>query len=360
MDASAILHDYLYNEPEHPVPHTGEVVHLVYPPKEGTVGVTVVTAPDNTAVFTVVVPAADLAAAVAESRMAAARSMGGAQTPGAIEGVRRQVGEEAFDARVGNMARLYFLSVAMMRTHIFPFLAPEILPSPSFVPGRDYAFQARMLLRPQAGLGSYDPVHVKLPEKPQVSDRDVDNQMNLMMGGDVPWDEVDAIANPAYAQMRQQVRERMEAEQLDAWSDRAIEACEETLSSRLDTVPPQRHIELLRNQMANSFAAGVEREGTSWEDYTASPDYSEEEFKAACTANALRSLRHGMALDAMADHLGLIVTEDEVMSAVSEVAPGHEREALQGMLQTGQLPQLCETTRRIKCGNFLLNHAVQE
>ncbi len=360
MDASAILHNYIDGEPEHPVPHVGDIVHLVYPPREGTVGVTVMTSPDDTATLTVVVPASELPEVLEMAQAAAARGIGGPQQSITVDEARGRVGAQAFDARVGQLVRTAFFAVATMRTRILPFLVPDYLPAGPFVPGRDYAFQVRVTLRPAASLSSYEPAHPELPSKHQVSDLEVDNRLSEMIGGSIPWDRADVKGGDAYKRASASVRQQLEREADASWHDAATNACVDALAARLDTVPPRRHVEMLRDRIANDFAAEVEREGTKWEDYIDKPGFSLEDFKTQCTESAMRSLRRGMVLDAVALHLGLAVTEDEVMAAVTEMAPGHEGEALQGLLASGQLPQLCETTLRVKCGNYLLEQAAGE
>ncbi len=360
MDATKVLQDYVKNDFEHPIPAAGDVVHLVYPPRLNSVGVTVKTDADGTALFTIVVPAAEMEEGLRDVGGALVRSLGGDPLlPGALEDARRRLGDEAYAARIGNMVRLYFLSVAMMRTGVFPFLSPTILASGPVRPGNDYLYQARMLLRPRAELSDYGPLAVTLPTRPAVSEHDVDDRLSGMMGGDVPWDEVTERPGSSYARTREQVRGRLADEREASWADAATKVCADRLAARLTSVPPTRHVELLRDEMANSYAQGLVDNGTDWDTYVRSADYDEESFKASMTQAALKSLREGMALDAMADHVGLWVTEAEVMAAVTMMAPGHEREALRAMLQTAQLPQLCETTRRIKCGDYLREHVVE-
>ena len=314
MEALAILRDYLYEEREHPVPVFGEVAHLVYPPKEGSVGAVLTSCVDGTATLTVVAPAQDVAKIASEAKRVVLY-------PGAACGL----GPEQIDGPrglVGEMVRKCMLGAAIMRTGAFPFLSPGMLPSGPIVPGQDYSFQVLMMLRPRASLSGFGQV---------------------------------TIATPPRASREATARDKTDDE---AWSDAVLEACADALAARLETVPPARHVELLRNEMANNFAQSVENGGTPWDEYTARADYDEAEFMDAMTQAALKALRRGMALDAMADHLKLMPTEDEVLAALGMVAPGRETEALDGVFKSGKLPQLCESTRRAKTCDHIARSAI--
>lgn len=361
QNAQQILHDYLYEQPEHPIPYAGDVVHLVYPPKPGTIGIVVNTQPDDIATFTIAVPADLMAEAINDTCLALVRSSGGnATSAGTVEALREKMGVKEFDERVGNLTRLQFVSVSIMRTGILPFLAPRLLESGAYREGHDYSFQAQITLRPHAELTDYAPAKVELPTKPEVSDRDVNDRINQMMGGDIPWDEVhENGAGSNIAKMREEVRKQLEQEAENNWQNAASDACADAMASRLTKTPPSRHVELMRDAMANSYATNIVDQGQDWDEYIARPDFDLEEFKSHMTDLALSSLRRGMVYDAVADHYGIMVTEQEVRDAVSVVARGHIDEAIDGMLRNCQLPQLLESTRRIKTGDTMVRMALE-
>ncbi len=361
MDTAKILHDYLYEQPEHPVPHAGDVVHLVYPPRPGDIGVVVNTAADDVATFTIAVPAELMTEAVNDACAALVRSTGGsASSAGTVAALRESMGERAFDERIGNMVRLQFLSVAVMRTRVLPFLAPRILSSGAYRDGHDYSFQAQVTLRPSAELTDYSPARVSLPEPVEVSDRDVNGRIGELMGGEVPWEQVgEAQPGSSLARMRDEVRGQLEAKARDEWRNACAEACADALAPRLTKTPPTRHVEMLREVMANDYAADIVDGGQDWDEYVARPEFDMEEFKARMTEMALTSLRRGMVLDAVAERAGVTLSEAEVRDAVGLVARGHEDEALDGMLRTCQLPQLLESTLRIKAGDLIVRQALR-
>lgn len=357
MDASKLLRDYLNNRPEHPVPYAGDIVQLTYPPKDGTVGVALSTRSDLVALFTVTVPAGELPDEMALAERAVARSAGlEADAPDAVASARAKLGDAVFDERVGSLARLAFLSAAMLRTGVFPFLSSEILTNGPIPPGEDYTFQARMVLRPSARLSDAKAPAVARPKVDEVTEDDIDFRMNQIVGGNIPWNMVSPERSESLTALRAQVREAIEAERDAARRDAITSAAADELARRLDREAPNVHIELLRDSMANSFASDLVANGVDWDAYSTSPGFSMADFKTSMTMNAITSIRRGMALDALAEAVGIKLDVDDVIGAVGQIAPGSQPDSLDDMLLTGQIPQLIEVSRRLKASDWLVRN----
>ena len=357
MNAAKILHTYLTQELEHPVPFAGDIVHLEYPPKENSVGVTVDTRSNFIATFTITVPASELEPTIENAKLAIVRNLGfNAKDPASIDAARKKLGDKAFEEHTENMVRLAFLSTAMMRTGVFAFLSPEILPSKPIKLGEDYIFQAQMTLRPRSGLTSTKAPAIKKPAKPEITNQAINERMNQMIGGNVPWDMVSSDKSESVEKLRSQMRDLISAENESQWHEEVVNLCLDEMVKRLTEEVPYKHIELLRDNMANSYASNLVSNGVDWDAYIASPGFNLNDFKQQMTMNAISALNRGMALDALAEALKIKLTEDDILGAAGQVAPGHEAEAIQGMLQTGQLPQLCEVTKRIKAGDWLVRN----
>ena len=301
--------------PEQPIPFAGDACRLSFAPGADMVGADVKADEDGMCLMTVAAPAPLVTRTLAQAKRALARSLGVDASAEGFEGqARARLGTDGYFVRLAAMVRQPLLSLAILRTQVYPFLAPEQLSGNLPQAGEGFAFQVRFLLRPRGELSSYDPVEMTLPP-----------------------------AGPA--------RDARAPELLDALAD--------ALAERLTSQPPERHVNLLREEMANRFAENVEANGTRWEDYVAGPDFSMEAFKRQMTEGARTSLRRGMALDALAARLGVVVEDADLMAVASQVAAGFERTAIDAMLQSGQLPQLLEVCRRAKAREWLMSTAVQ-
>lgn len=301
--------------PENPVPFAGDVCRLSYAPGADMVGVDVKADEDGMCLMTVVAPAPLVTRTLAQAKRALARSLGVDVSAEGFEGqARAKLGTDGYFARLAAMVRQPLLSLAVLRTQVYPFLAPEQLSGNLPQAGEDFAFQVRFLLRPRGELGSCEAVEMALPP-----------------------------AGP----------------QRDARAPELLDALTDALAERLVSQPSERHVLMLAEEMANRFAENVEAGGTRWEEYVAKPGFSMEAFKRQMTEGARTSLRRGMALDALAAHLGVVVEDADLMAVASKVAAGFERTAIDAMLQSGQLPQLCEVCRRAKAREWLMSTAVR-
>lgn len=355
----AQLASLIASVPEHPVPAPGQVARLDYPARFGGVAVQVETAANGTAHLTVTASSEEAVRSVEAARNALVRSLG--EDPADAQGLERaraRVGMVAFAEEVNQLARQRLFALAVMRTGILPFLAPRYLDRSVPRPGESYRFEVEVLLRPQAELESYDAVALPFPERAPITDDDIERAMGALLGGPIRMASVPDEARASFGRLREEARQQLEAQQDAAHTEALIDRATDALIARLEAEPPQAYVELLRNQMANQFAASVEASGTSWDAYTADPTYSEEAFRERMTQEALQSLRRGMVLDAVAAHEGITLTLDDVLAALGPVARGQETTAAQAMLDSGRLPQLCEVARRAKAGEWIARHAV--
>lgn len=356
---ASTLHDLMALVPEHPVPYAGDAVNLVYDAR-GPVGVTLSSDAKGFATMQVTADSAEVDRSMDLARRALVRSCGkDPEDPAALGQARAQIGAMAFADQVNALTRQRLFSLACLRTRVFPFLAPHYQPGEPSHPGKDFTFEVRFRLRPHSGLTSYELPAVALPERPAVTDEQIDQRLQEVMGGQVRWGDVPEEARGALEKLRGTVREQLEREGEGLYMGMVADACADALVERLQVQPTMLYVELLRDQMANQFAANVEAGGTKWEDFIADPFFNMDAFKAEVTEAAVASLRRGMVFDAVVEHEGLEITEDDVLAAVAPMARGHEREAAQAMLDGGQLAQLIEVTRRAKAGDWLATRALE-
>lgn len=358
MNDLSSLSALLAHVPEHPVPHAGDAVRLDYAPDPRGVAVSVRAAADGTATLTVTAPADEVERSVSAAQAAIVRSHGGdPRDAQAFEQARARMGIMAFANAVNRLVRQRLFSLAVMLTGILPFFAPRYLEGAAPRPGEPYTFEVEVLLRPASELSTYEPARVSLPATAPVTEDDVEQALGAMLGGSINFTNVPDEARASFDRLRDEARSQLEAQRASERTAALIDRATDALAERLVSQPPQGYVELMRNQMANQFAASVEASGTPWDSYTADPSYNEEAFKASMTAQALQALRRGMVLDAVTAHEGIRLTLDDVLAALGSVARGRETVAAQAMLDNGQLPQLCEVALRAKAGEWVARHA---
>jgi len=345
-------------KPEHPLPAPGDVVHLEYPAESGPVGVTVDTAEDGFATFTVTAPAQEATYSIEAARRALVRSLGlPVEDPESLGKAREKIGAMAFADNVSALTSQRLFSLAVLRTRILPFLAPQYVRGEAPRPDHDYTFQVRCRLRPRGTLSSYDPVELEFPPADPVAEEEIDQRLGSLMGN-IQWSAVPEEARPALEKLRGKIREQLEAEHEAMKVNKVAGLCGEELAKRIEGELPAGYVELLRDEMAAQLAGQVEAQGMKWQEFIAQPDFDMDEFKATMTYNAEMSLRCGLAIDALAEHVGIELDLEDVYAMLGPMARGNEAEAAAAMLDSGRMAQLLEVALRAKTADWAARHAV--
>ena len=358
------LSQLLAIKPEHVVPAPGNIVDLAYERAyeggEMPIRVRVTTDVAGIATFTVTADAEEVAYSLEAARKALARSTGNdPDQPGGIERARAAMGAQAFEGNVVYLVKQRLLCLAYMRTGILPFLAPEYPPSEAPAEGRELAFTARVRLRPRGRVEDFSPVSVPFPAKREVTDKEIDEFIGQMLGGAFNLAAIPDEAKAGMERLRGQAREACEKRRDGEWWGDVMEAVADDFArTRLTAQPGVRYVTQLAELMANQLAEQLERSGTKWSDFTARPDFDMDAFKDAMMENAELSLSRGLALDAVAAHAGIRLTQDDVLETLSAVARGTESVAAQAIIDNGQLPQVIEVALRAKASNWLAENAV--
>ena len=363
LDAGKILHDHLYGRPEHPVPDGTRVADLEYAPREGSVGVRAQSAGDGIVRLTVSACAADVDDLLESARRSLVRDMeGDPDDPDSVAHVQQEMGEARFIESVENIARTYLLSAAILRTWVFPLLPADLSDARRIRAGRDYSFTARFPVLPRGELSAYDRVELKLREQPSVSQGVVNEYLKgIIERGRKAGIEIPAEGSDDYEQLRELARQEAEQDTAQDWFDQAMESCATKLSERLTAEPNERAVSMLRNEMLNDIAENMQHRGISWEQYTRMPGFDLEQMRASLTEQATSTLRLNMAVDAMADHVGIMIKLRDILEAVGADPAGGEAQvadALTTMMQTGQLPQMCQLVRRFKTKGMLARQVI--
>lgn len=449
------------HEPEDvQAPCAGDEVELTYDPKPDSVGVTLSTTPEGLARLVVLAPAVDVGPAIRAAHDTLLANFG--MAPGderGLEAICRSMGQASVDAFVTTFVQQHFFGKAMVRTQIMPFLSPDYLTDELPVEGSDYRYELEVLMRPSYELTSYEPVHVKLPEKKEVTSKDVTSYLSGMSeelatwendatrdaaeagdhvtlnldatangrefkplcGRHVPYivgagtvspeldealagmkprerrelsvsvpvpgesgelayqmvqlkvqldeiqrrvpatiDDVWVATNMPEAQtllgLRSRVRTMLEREAERAYHDELMALCAEELATRLIGDPDEVYVDKMRDELISQFLEDLQRSGLDYQQFVSQPGFDVQAWEAGMTDEAYRALRRGFALDALADHLDIQLDQADIAKVVASMAPGHEEEALTAMVETGQMPKMCEIALRTRANEWLVEH----
>ncbi len=440
-------------------PQAGSTCELEYDAKPGSVACKLATDSTGMAHFTVTAPADAVAEAIEQAQEGLAATFGAPADPETLAVIREQMGQEAYGSFITTFVQRHFFAQALLRTGVLPFLEPDHLSHDVPQAGVDYTYDMQCLLRPNYELSSYDPVRVKLPEKQQVSSKDVSAYLDNMSKELATWendpaasavergahvslnldseldgrpfpqlcgrhiaylvgscqlgDEFDAqlegmaprerkefsLSLPIPSQdgsvnfqvvqvkvqideihrsvpakiddawvaqnlpeaqtllgLRNKVRSLLEREAEAAYRSELMQLTAAELAGRLQGEPDERYIAKMRDELLAETVQRLQMQGLTLDDVFAQPGFDRDAWQAELTQQASDALRRGLALDSLADHLDIQLDEKDIAAVVTQMAPGHEQEAYQSLLNSGQMPKMCEMALRMRANEWLVDH----
>ncbi len=160
------------------------------------------------------------------------------------------------------------------------------------------------------------------------------------------------------AELRDAVKEEIEADKQSSLprlkEDRAVEAMGQLLV--LEEVPEAYRSQVM-NEIANDLMGQLQRQGMSLDMYFASRGIKREDFMSDLQQQADERARQSMALDALAAHLGLEATEDDLLAEIAKAGIEDAEQTLAQLKADGRLPGIREAIRRSKAVDWLVEHA---
>lgn len=139
------------------------------------------------------------------------------------------------------------------------------------------------------------------------------------------------------------------------------EAALGALTQRLPEMDlPEVYTEYARAGLLQNFSTALSRQGMSQEEFYNAQGVTSTQFMIQMSNRARDVLRQGLALDALARHEGMQVTEEDLKTSLKAMAPSGVDEARKMLTMNGRLYQLHEMAMRAKARAHLLDHAETE
>lgn len=250
-------------------------------------------------------------------------------------------------------------------------VAPQCFTEDQAHGGRDFTYQMIVHVKPDCALSSYDPVTVHMPPM-EVSPEELEQQISFILEqAATEKDGIRAVPTLTDAWVRdnihgcQTIPEFKERLLTDMKTMRTKEAeyeltsrCCEELAGRLEADITDEVYLLSCQEMERSFETNLIQQGHSLDGYLQQAGLSLERFEKSLASQSRSQLRQGLALDALADHLGIVeVSQKDLEGFFRSITPGQEVETQTRYEDEGRLYVVRETIRRTKARRWLREHA---
>ena len=136
--------------------------------------------------------------------------------------------------------------------------------------------------------------------------------------------------------------------------DRVVEAIGEHLT--LEEVPAA-YSEQVFQETANQFLSSLQAQGMSFDSYLQMQGATAEDFIADMRAQSDERARQSLALDALAAHLGIEVTDEDLRGEFERAGVPDVKAAMDEFYGEGRMPAVRESIRRTKAVEWLVENA---
>lgn len=133
-----------------------------------------------------------------------------------------------------------------------------------------------------------------------------------------------------------------------------------SLAERFQGTIPDEIYEFTSADMQQNLNEQLKQQGMSMEQYIQSMGMDQQSFNMQFMMQVRETLRQSFALDALARHLKLTVTSEDIEDTIKRMAPGNEDRARAEFEGSGRLYMLREAATRTKANQWLVENSTFE
>ncbi|MCL1879062.1 MAG: hypothetical protein FWF71_00290 [Actinomycetia bacterium] len=128
-------------------------------------------------------------------------------------------------------------------------------------------------------------------------------------------------------------------------------------AQRFEGSIPDKFHEFTRGELLAQLQDGLDARNMSLEEHAASQGMTVEQFNTRMMTQIRETSKQGFCLDALARHLELEITDEDIETVFGQMAPDHEQEARQEFEATGRMYLIREAAMRNKANKWLVDTA---
>lgn len=215
-------------------------------------------------------------------------------------------------------------------------------------------------------LSEYDNIRIEMPEKPTLSEEDIDAQLfeYVLSGGkdiqsvadlDDAWVRENFEGLETLDDVRQAMKDQYDAEMEFRCSDIKFRNCCDALLERLEGTVPDEVLEANVDAMRQANNQRLEAMHISFDQFLREESMTPDQYEDKLKAETLYQLRLNVALDLMADVLGMQVGNHEITEYLSTPDP---QAFLAEIQEKGQVENARRAAVRVKVMRRIVDTAI--
>jgi trigger factor len=157
--------------------------------------------------------------------------------------------------------------------------------------------------------------------------------------------------------LRERIKETIESEKQRNLGPVRETAASKALAERLQCEPPEALVKQTEQDNYKDFYNRLQSNRVSFDQYLAGNNLTPERFRTEMHDQAILSAKIGLALDALATHQGLLVSDEEIREEFDKSGAENPEKLFQEWKRQGRLSEVRQGISRMKASQFLLDNA---
>jgi trigger factor len=174
------------------------------------------------------------------------------------------------------------------------------------------------------------------------------------------WVEKNIPGSSTVPELREEIREQGIAQRERELDNMKTFLAASEFAKRFKGSIPDELYELTRDDILRNIQQNVQAQGKTMQEFINEQAGGEQQFSMQLMLQTREVLTQGFSLDALARHLKLETTDEDIKETFRVMAPGHEREAQMEFEFTGRMYQIYEAALRSKANKWLVDNAEVE
>ncbi|MDR3314884.1 MAG: hypothetical protein LBS98_00150 [Coriobacteriales bacterium] len=239
--------------------------------------------------------------------------------------------------------------------------------------GEEYQYTTTFTVSPVYELSSYEPVQIELPSE-EATPEEIQSQVDSLLEYYVDFEEVDGEQVKKLPELTDEwVKEKLEYESVEEFKNRVAESIKAQksyeipglknrlvtteLASRLEGEPTELLVNQAEQSIYRDFFSTLQKNQLTLDAYLAQTGLTSEGFRADVKQQAAAEVAQELALGALARHLALEISDDEIHEEFANSGAQNPEELYADWKANGRLSEIREGLLRMKAARHLVDTA---
>lgn len=279
-------------------------------------------------------------------------------------------GKEYFNATATEELVQSYTPLAPDAMNLVPLSNPDFSEFDLVEEGMPFVFTFSIEVAPELELSSYDPVQIELPSA-EPTEEEIQTQIDALLSYNISTDEEGNEQKPELTDAW--VKETLEFESVEEFKERLSDSLREQksqdlpmlreirstqeLAGRLKGEVPDALIRQTEQDNYRDLFQSLQQQRLTLDAYLEAYGYTSETFRDSMRTQAENSASMALALDALARHLAIVITDEEILEEFERSGAKDPERLYEDWRKNGRLAEIRQGLARMKASQQVIDTA---